>query len=474
MGGFNMRKHLGFSTGFNSGRFGALVAKICRYFTTLDGTADYYTIPTVSLAGDFEIEFDTTTVQTTTEVFLGNGTNTDDFIASISGTSIKVKIGGVDVSTIAATFNDGKLHNIKVKRVGTTVTTYLDGVSIGSGTSANTFVIAKLGAYNAIAQLFHTGVLSEVKITDGTDLIRYYKIDEDFSTTDVLTNSATTLGSDIVTNGSFDGGVTTGWTALDSATLSVVSGRLRLTNNGANFGKAQQVLTTVAGKQYQLIVSGFAGTMNPFVRVGNTSKGTELFPNTLIIGEDIHLLFTATSTTSYLVFGADLNTDALYCDFDNVSVKQADGYGEAISISSSELFVLEGSDWIGAELVTNGSFATDLSSWVITGEDGTHSITWDNGSALFLSDTTTPALKMEQILSSIIVGCAYKLTHNISVNSGTNTIKYSSAFNNLVLIDGIAEQIEIAANTFYSITRNSVNVDLNINQLSVKRILQAP
>jgi len=314
-----------------------------RYFTTLDGTADYYTIPTVSLTADFEIEFDTTTVQTTTEVFLGSGTSTDDFIASISGTSIKVKIGGVDVSTIAATFNDGKLHNIKVKRVGTTVTTYLDDVSIGSGTSANTFVIAKLGAYNAIAELFHTGVISEVKITDGTDLIRYYKIDEDLSATSTIIDS----GSD-----------------------------------GSN--------------------------------------------------------------------------------------------GTAVSITSSELFTLEGADWIGAELVTNGSFATDLSSWVITGEDGTHSITWDNGSALFLSDTTTPALKMEQILSSIIVGCAYKLTHNISVNSGTNTIKYSSAFNNLVLIDGIAEQIEIAANTFYSITRNSVNVDLNINQLSVKRILQAP
>jgi hypothetical protein len=56
---------------------------------------------------------------------------------------------------------------------------------------------------------------------------------------------------ELVTNGTFDADVS-GWTALSSATLSVVSGALRVTNVGANFGKAEQSLRVTSGNYYKV------------------------------------------------------------------------------------------------------------------------------------------------------------------------------------------------------------------------------
>ena len=127
------------------------------------------------------------------------------------------------------------------------------------------------------------------------------------------------LGIEVVTNGHFKDG-TIGWTALNLATLSVVSGRLRVTN-GASYGKAEQLLTTVSGVTYKLQVSGFNGTTNSQVRVGTTSAGVDLLSSTNING-DFTFSFTATSTTSYISLTNSNNGVGEYSEFDNVSVRE--------------------------------------------------------------------------------------------------------------------------------------------------------
>ncbi len=56
----------------------------------------------------------------------------------------------------------------------------------------------------------------------------------------------------LVTNGDFSGGVTTGWTVSGTSVLSVVSGKLRVTNNTTTNGGGNQTIPVIAGKRYRI------------------------------------------------------------------------------------------------------------------------------------------------------------------------------------------------------------------------------
>ena len=308
-----------------------------RYFTTLDGAADYYTIPTVTLTGDFEIECQFSLTDLTGDMVLfGDGATGFDYLR------IDPVNGGLDIRyNNGFTSNDGqftadnKLHTASLKRVGGTVFAYYDGVQVNTRTVSTSFTVEMLGSR---LNNYLNGVISEVKITDGTDLIRYYKIDEDLSTTSTIIDS----GSD-----------------------------------GSN--------------------------------------------------------------------------------------------GTAVSISSSELFTLEGADWIGAELVTNGDFATDLSGWTIGGTDGTHTITWVSGEAHYESDTTSPLLFMQQIILTVGLNYKAKVYNNII----SQNLQLTGLGVN-ILTSGDNEIIATSDATTLIFKRNAVNTDVYIDNVSVKRILQAP
>jgi len=208
-----------------------------RYFSTLDGS-NYFTIPTVTLSGDFEIEFDfSTTDNSVTKLILGQALD-DDYIALLDTDRIQISINDVSY-TINQVYNDGKLHSIKVTRVGTTVTTYFDGVSIDTQTDSNNFIIEEIGSYKSGTVTF-SGVIANVKITDAGTLIRNYPIDEDWDGTTTLIDygadgsngtavsitsanaeqftlvGADYLGAELVVNGDFatdsDWTKGTGWT----------------------------------------------------------------------------------------------------------------------------------------------------------------------------------------------------------------------------------------------------------------------
>lgn len=140
--------------------------------------------------------------------------------------------------------------------------------------------------------------------------------------------------------------------------------------------------------------------------------------------------------------------------------------------SDRNQFVKVGDDWVGVEeLVINGGFDTDLSSWNILNADGTHSVTWNAGTALYESDTTSPQLIFQQ--SNVWeVGLTYQLEVHLDVTSGV--LKTNGAVSNAILADGANTDVIEPNTTTFGLTRNSGGVVIDIDNVSVKRLLQAP
>jgi hypothetical protein len=136
------------------------------------------------------------------------------------------------------------------------------------------------------------------------------------------TSTASLVASgELVTNGTFDTD-TTGWTAYNSATLSVVSGKLRTTNGAASSGGAGQAITTVIGKIYTLTVE-LTGT-NGFLHIGTSIGNTSILGRTLTLDEKVLVSFVATSTTTWITVSNNNASLGVSKDWDNISVKLAD------------------------------------------------------------------------------------------------------------------------------------------------------
>src|SRR5210317_2287399 len=75
-----------------------------------------------------------------------------------------------------------------------------------------------------------------------------------------------------------------------------------------------------------------------------------------------------------------------------MGTKNFDNYSDLITFTRASSGTALRPISYGDELVTNGTFDGDLSGWVITGTDATHTITYENGGARYQSDTTSPVL----------------------------------------------------------------------------------
>ena len=146
--------------------------------------------------------------------------------------------------------------------------------------------------------------------------------------------------TELVTNGTFPTN-TAGWTG-SNATLSVVSGALRVTAVASGLAYAYQAITTEIGQTYKLsadfVTDGKTGTV--LVLVGTTSSNFDLFwqAGTSTAPATFSYVFKATSTTSYVRLYLDSSTLAgEYADFDNVSCKKTgnkicnDGFQDSVN-----------------------------------------------------------------------------------------------------------------------------------------------
>lgn len=137
----------------------------------------------------------------------------------------------------------------------------------------------------------------------------------------------TDAGSELVSNGTFSSGVTTGWTAVAS-TLSIVNNTIRVTSNSAAYGQANWEIATVIGKKYKAIfkinaksntqagvyIDSLSGTVNNGILVNtgvSTSVGT------------YSLEFVAQTTSTYIKLVAE-NVSGYWAQFDDISVFPVD------------------------------------------------------------------------------------------------------------------------------------------------------
>lgn len=124
--------------------------------------------------------------------------------------------------------------------------------------------------------------------------------------------------TELITNGSFDTDAS-GWSALN-VTLSVVSGRLRVTNTGSGSGIAHQAIATEVGKGYVVRSDAFLGTStNVRVSAATAAGNTAIAYSGAGVGKAF--TFTATTTTTYIRCQTMTTTAGLYDDFDNISVQ---------------------------------------------------------------------------------------------------------------------------------------------------------
>jgi trimeric autotransporter adhesin len=133
------------------------------------------------------------------------------------------------------------------------------------------------------------------------------------------TDDTDVTGSQLVTNGTFDTD-TTGWTGQNNATLSVVSGALRVTNDGSTtYPLAVQSFATEVGKTYTVSARGLTSpAYNWYIEIiggGSTAQTNDEYKS--------HT-FTAISTTSTLRLVHRGAANGNYKDFDDVSIRIAE------------------------------------------------------------------------------------------------------------------------------------------------------
>ena len=120
----------------------------------------------------------------------------------------------------------------------------------------------------------------------------------------------------LITNGTFDTD-TTGWTSPGTATLSVASGAIQVTNTSTN-GRAQSTaFTTVPGRSYIASVTGISRTAaNYYFEIRSGVESSDSWTS-----GKIQRTFVAVQTTTYIELYA-IGASGIYAEYDNVSVSE--------------------------------------------------------------------------------------------------------------------------------------------------------
>jgi hypothetical protein len=135
----------------------------------------------------------------------------------------------------------------------------------------------------------------------------------------------------LVTNGTFDSN-TSGWTAGNSATLSLSSNALKVEYNGVANPFAYQVITTVIGKTYVLSFSVAGLTSGEDLRVIAGEESTDITPSSSLITAtgNYSLTFTAITTTTYVKLQALVTGATEFATFDSISVFEVDASDDVV------------------------------------------------------------------------------------------------------------------------------------------------
>lgn len=201
------------------------------------------------------------------------------------------------------------------------------------------------------------------------------------------------------------------WTPGNNAELSKETGTrtggsgteaLRVTSGGSN-AYAQQTITVI-GKRYR--ITGWArGDGSAFPKVSDFV--TQLwFGSSSVDWQYFDVEYVAQDTRPILIVSTIVPTE--YCEFDDVTLIELIPVAGDVSLAQNKAVAL------GRDLVLNGDFATDISSWVNSGWD---TAVWDTGTMHLVEATAAFAHIYQGI--GIEIGKTYSYSIDAVKNSGS-------------------------------------------------------
>ena len=285
------------------------------------------------------------------------------------------------------------------------------------------------------------------------------------------------LGEELVTNGDFSNG-TNDW-SVANGTISVDNDRLKIDGNSG--ATAEQTVTAIIGKTYKVTYAFTLGTATSgalIITGGN-------YP-TLNAPQGVNTFYTTATQTNLRIRPRLGSNGTMFID--NISVKEAidadfdftrnssatrvnsQGLIEDVQILSSNLVSNGDFSQEGAELITNGDFATDSdwtkdAGWTIS--NGTASCNGSGVNSLQQSGITT-------------VGKIYKLTFDVLDSNNFNFLVISANFGDTYVDADLNNAVVLGKNTFYIKPTNGTGIrfrvsngtTLSIDNVSVKEVGQ--
>lgn len=266
------------------------------------------------------------------------------FIKAAERTFTHIYIQGVSNSGIYANLSTGVITSEQSAVVSSSIEAFGAGwfriklTVVTTTTSASVAIVTSTG--DGVASFTGDGVsgvyIYEAQLEAGT--VATSTIPTVASTAprliDNLSMGPVPNGVELVPNGTFDTDAS-GWTALRSSVLSVVSGRIRVTNGGGvASGTGEESIPTIVGVTYKVSTDvKYGGAVNADYRLGTTSGGLEYFRSANMTSDQtVTTEFTATSTTLFINLFNQGGVDGDYNDWDNVTVQEVIpfvGYNQA-------------------------------------------------------------------------------------------------------------------------------------------------
>ena len=282
-----------------------------------------------------------------------------------------------------------------------------------------------------------------------------------------LSNTDTTnaVGTELVTNGTFDSNVT-GWTTNGGSSVSHQSGQAKVTASSTNILLTQQLSGLVVGQKYT-----FSATITPFIGASGAYWGAYLsssysnnignFSVTDQVATKVSATFTATATNNYISLGGSSGaiSNGEYLLVDNFSVRLAE-VDRSVNNNGLQVFGTVSKTPVasGAELVSYGNFESNTAYLVRPYNSDTQFGTGDFSLSYWINDNA-PSEDVRHFWLN------HDLSSTTETSEGFNIGSWNGQIRLLGVHGAISTSVTYPANvwTFVHIQRKLGVVHLYIN-----------
>lgn len=290
--------------------------KFCRNAYLFNGIDQYAKFPQRTFSGDFALEVEFIAHSLSNQVLLGDINNADSYIGLRSTGAIRVRVGALSYTTTNLNYITFTYYKLRIERKGTDITVTLNDNSESLTANSNDLVLNVIGQ-SATTSNFH-GLIFNYWNSLGYN----YPMDESWDYRPIMRNSLTSLGVEKVSNGTFDN--SSNW--LLGVGWSIQNGRAELASDGSPASLQQNNVFEV-GKTYIIEFDVFSDS-SP---IGIQNLAGQIIASSA--SGKVRLVFT--TDTPHLSFKRVFGSPNGWID--NISVKEAVGYGEYVNITLDSL-----------------------------------------------------------------------------------------------------------------------------------------